>query len=94
MPACPRPCAQKLEISFSEGVTDLPAGPFRRSLTELRADWGLAEAALRAGPGHALWDLPQLRLLDAWGGDGSAADKAAFKAAAAERLPGLQKISF
>lgn len=74
-------------------MADLPAGPFRSSLTELQADWGLAEAALRVGPVHSLWDLPQLRVLSAWGmGDASAADKAAFRAAAAERLPGLQKL--
>ena len=86
---------QKLDITFcegKEGVTDLPDGPFRRSLTELETDWALAEAALRAGPSHALWDLPQLCILHAWGmGDASEADKAAFRAAAAERLLGLQK---
>lgn len=72
-------------------MTDLPAGPFRRSLTALEADWELAEAALRAGPGHALWDLPRLRVLDAsWMDGGIEAGRAAFKAAAAERLPGLK----
>lgn len=95
-PGLHRSDVQKLDITFSEGVPDLPAGPFHSSLTELHSDWGLAEAALRAGPGHALWHLPQLRVLDAieWStSDTSADDKVAFRAAAAERMPGLQKLN-
>ena len=78
-----------------EPATDLPAGPFRRSLTELETDWELLEAALHTGPSHALWDLPQLRVLSAGGmGAPTKADQAAFRAAAAERLPGLKSIYF
>lgn len=74
---------------------DLPAGPFRSSLTELHCDWALAKAALHAGASHALWDQPQLRVLEVCNAFYKPeVDKAAFRAAAAERLPRLQKLVF
>lgn len=92
--APPPSSKQKLQLHFNYGIDDLPAGPFRSSLTELEVEWSLAEAALRAGPTHALWDLPQLRVLSIdglWGASGEG--KKEFKAAAAQRLPSLRTLA-